>query len=247
MYSITGGSDDSLILKVDKLIDMAIWIHNRSLPPSIEYKNNREFTRIFISSNSYTQISVQKIIEVKLPEPYNQCLDDVNKFKLNKSIINYLNRLNQAYSQHKCLELCFDAYYIENNPCNCSNVSIGEVWIKCWNDFEKAKKFSCTWNYKVNFYSKSIAEKCEKYCPVECTTFSYDTRPTTMSNYNSTLMKIFYTTLKYTLITQEPKVQLVDLISNIGGTFGLLIGFSFVTFVEIFEIIIEVILHNLKF
>ncbi len=52
---------------------------------------------------------------------------------------------------------------------------------------------------------------------------------------------IFYEDLKYTLITQKPKIELFGLISNIGGTLGLFIGFSFISVLELFELIAEYI------
>ena len=53
---------------------------------------------------------------------------------------------------------------------------------------------------------------------------------------------IFYEDLKYTLITQKPKIELFGLISNIGGTLGLFIGFSFISVLELFELLVEYIL-----
>ncbi len=99
----------------------------------------------------------------------------------------------------------------------------------------------------MNFYSRSILKKCFKYCPLECTSISYDIRSSVMADYKTTRIKIFFGSLKYTSITQEPKMNFVDLISNIGGTFGLLIGFSFVTFFEIIEILFEALLNSARF
>ena len=53
---------------------------------------------------------------------------------------------------------------------------------------------------------------------------------------------IYYSDLKYTLIKENKKMILVDLISSIGGTLGLFIGISFLSFLEIFEILFEVVL-----
>lgn len=44
-----------------------------------------------------------------------------------------------------------------------------------------------------------------------------------MSNYNLTRFKVYFKSLKHTTMTQEAKTKFVNLISNIGGTFGLLI------------------------
>ena len=54
-------------------------------------------------------------------------------------------------------------------------------------------------------------------------------------------IRIYYEELKYTLISQQSKIELFGLISNIGGTLGLFLGFSFVSFLEIFEIFAELV------
>ena len=95
----------------------------------------------------------------------------------------------------------------------------------------------------MKFYSNNIDEKCSKYCPLECTSSFFSISTSTSPNYGQTRMKIFYANLKYTSITQEPKMELIDLVSGIGGTLSLLIGLNFVTFFEIIELIIEIIIN----
>ena len=246
LNSTIGGIDDSLSIRIDKNQDMAIWIHNRTQPPSFIYENSHYKGRIFISSNSYTEVTIERVVEIKLGEPYNDCLDDVSKFKYNKTIINYIRKSKQTYSQQKCLELCFDIDYIETNRCNCTNSTVGNVWQNCWINLENKTKNTCTWKHKIDFYSKSIVEKCASYCPLECTSISFNIQTSTMSNYNSTRVRIYYGSLKYTLILQEAKMHFIDMISNIGGTFGLLIGFSFITFFEIFELLVEITIRILN-
>jgi len=62
-----------------------------------------------------------------------------------------------------------------------------------------------------------------------------------LSSDNITAIYVFYEDLKYTLISQQPKLQFIDLISNIGGSLGLFVGISFISFLELFEILIEII------
>jgi len=54
--------------------------------------------------------------------------------------------------------------------------------------------------------------------------------------------RVFFKDLKYTLISQEPKTQTFNFISDIGGILGLFLGISFLSFVEIMEIIFEIVL-----
>lgn len=247
LYSTIGGSDDSFDIKLNSSIDLAVWIHNKSSPIIIDDKNAHYSFRVFVSSNFFTEIIIEKIIEDKLPYPYNQCLEDVNTFKINKTIIDYIiDKLNQTYTQQKCLELCFDIDYIKTNPCNCTNVSIGEVWSKCWIKLEYKNMTTCTWMYKKNFYSKHVLDKCSLYCPLECDSISYNIYSTSISNYNSTKVRIYYGSLKYTLLTQSPKMPIYSFVSNIGGILGLFLGFSVVNIFEIIEISFEILIYTLS-
>ena len=54
-------------------------------------------------------------------------------------------------------------------------------------------------------------------------------------------LRVYYDDLKYTLIKQQPKIELFDLISNIGGTLGLFLGFSFISLLELFEVVAELV------
>ena len=48
---------------------------------------------------------------------------------------------------------------------------------------------------------------------------------------------IYYEDLSYTVVSKEPKMNFLDLISNIGGIMGIFLGISFLSFLEIIEII----------
>ena len=52
---------------------------------------------------------------------------------------------------------------------------------------------------------------------------------------------IYYESLEYTLINQKSKMDVFDLISNIGGNLGLFIGISFLSLAEFIELFIEII------
>ncbi len=161
LTSKIGGLDDSFSFQLTTNQDLAIWIHDRNLPPKLtEY--NIHNGRILISANSYTQITIDKIYEFQLDQPYNLCYLNVSDFPLNKQIIDYIQRIesDESYSQVNCLSLCFEVYYLKNNPCNCTNSSLGSVWEDCWIRMERKKVSSCTWEYKRKFYEKNLTENC---------------------------------------------------------------------------------------
>jgi hypothetical protein len=191
-------------------------------------------------------VEVERTFESKLEEPYNPCLKDASKFKKNKTIIEYLHRKNQIYTQEECLGLCFDLFYIKDQPCECANAELGSVWKNCWVIKEK-KNFSnsCTYNYKSDFQnSNNLVEKCSDYCPLECDRVSFSFKTSSffygLNKPNTTTVMVFYRTLKYISISQQAKTKPEQLVSNLGGYLGLFVGLSFISLFEIIEIIIEV-------
>lgn len=59
----------------------------------------------------------------------------------------------------------------------------------------------------------------------------------------ASLVKIFiyFEDIKYTRISEAPTITFVDLIANIGGTLGLFIGISLLSFVELIELIFDIV------
>lgn len=58
---------------------------------------------------------------------------------------------------------------------------------------------------------------------------------------------VYYDDLIYKSYTESAKMNIADLISNIGGTFGLFLGLSFLSFIEIVDVIIHIFCLILKF
>jgi hypothetical protein len=54
-------------------------------------------------------------------------------------------------------------------------------------------------------------------------------------------INVYYENLQYTLISQQPKIELFGLISNVGGIFSLFLDLSFFSFLEFFDFLIELI------
>jgi hypothetical protein len=52
--------------------------------------------------------------------------------------------------------------------------------------------------------------------------------------------------MSFTEITEKPSFPFVDLISNVGGTFGLFLGIILLSFLEVVEIIYEMLFINFK-
>jgi hypothetical protein len=54
-------------------------------------------------------------------------------------------------------------------------------------------------------------------------------------------LSIYYPNNEHTEIRETPKTKFVDLISNLGGSLGIFLGFSIFSFVELFELVFQMI------
>jgi adenylosuccinate lyase len=115
----------------------------------------------------------------------------------------------------------------------------------------------------MNYFNDNQQAFCSQYCPLECDSFNYDisthkvpafkyaiydkldldprnltinsTWQILTSGLNEYSFTVYYEDLKYTYISQQAKVEFIDLISNIGGSLGLFLGISFISFLELFD------------
>jgi len=172
-----------------------------------------------------------------LESPYNDCLKDVSQYSFNKTIIDYLKNKNREYTQKECFYLCRNLKFNEFDYCNCQLPSLDhEMWYDC------KKAISNSSCYRQFIDSLIANDSCSNYCPLECDSFTYETFLYTGSNYDYVYsLIIYFEDLKYSLISQQPKIELFGLISNLGGILGLFIGFSFISLLEIIEVLAELI------
>ena len=54
-------------------------------------------------------------------------------------------------------------------------------------------------------------------------------------------VQISYQDMMQTFITEYPKMQSTDLVSSLGGILGLFLGLSFLSFIEIFDFLLQLI------
>ena len=57
---------------------------------------------------------------------------------------------------------------------------------------------------------------------------------------NSLALNIYFNDLEYTQIEETEKNDIVDLVANVGGTVGVFIGISILSFAELLEFFIEI-------
>jgi hypothetical protein len=257
-YSKKSGIDDGLAIEFYSntsynFSQIHIYIHNHThILSTIRNKGT------WIMSGSENYFVIDRIYHEKLERPYNDCYKNVSDSLFNKTIIDYMISTNYEYTQEECIEVCRNLKSIEEAECNCSIKSLNESFItKC---IYKINNDDCSKDFIANF---DVA-KCNQYCPLECDSFNYDIKARSqtivatgnISDYfESSLFQtneqvanhyygiyIYYENLKYTYMSQKPKIELFGFLSNIGGTFSLFLGLNILSFLELFEILANIML-----
>jgi len=230
----TSGLDDGLWLAVNTKSNVSeplmVYIHNHTQMPATIYNKGH-----FISKGLNNYLMIKRIYDQKLESPYNDCFKDVSQYSFNKTIINFLKSKNRDYTQKECYYLCRNLKFNEFNYCNCTLPSLDH---EIWNDCDYSALDSNCYSQLIDDLIKD--DLCFNYCPLECDSFTYETLLyVELRNEQVFRFIIYFEDFKYTLINQQPKIELFDLISNLGGILGLFIGFSFISLLEMIETLAE--------
>lgn len=222
---------------------------------------------IDVAPGTETNININRVLTQKLPYPYNDCMINLNKIDaFDSDLFRAINRSNRAYRQKDCFDLCYQNEVIKQ--CSCFLTSLEKL--AGMKPCLSLKEIGCSSNVWKSFLSSDVKKICSPFCPLECDSMRFRVsssfsnypnmkyaeklmnNPLVKSKYsNETLtyeklklsvlsMNIYYDELSYTFISQQAKMQLFDLVSNIGGLLGLFLGVSFLTLAEIIEALIEV-------
>ena len=180
-----------------------------------------ETPRYVYLGKSYDFYLNRRVLEEKLPPPYNTCL-------------------NTSYDYHEenCLEEC-----IQNKVADQYGCSLTSYYAN--NSLPKCQEQSTTRNSTdgEDGFRDLFNVDCKTQCVEECFDSSYpynvlESDPPGNSTLN---IKILFMDIKYTYITQIPKSSGFDLFGFIGGTLGMVCGFQLATFVEFLDFLFEVV------
>ena len=215
-----------------------------------------------------TDVSVSRNFVTKLEKPHGDCLLDKSKdSKFSSSVFDYMVRSQGIeYSQRYCLDLCVQRGTIEK--CNCSNVFLPLFNDSSYICLQVDEQL-CLYEFVIYFGSnKNQIDDCNKQCPYECNSIEYDiattkasyptryhkellfnltdisTKGVTIDNVQDSLAKVnvFYKSLEYKLVEQKIQMSTENFFSNIGGTLGLYIGISFLSLIELVELLFNIVL-----
>jgi hypothetical protein len=211
------------------------------------------------------EITIRRINTLKLGEPFNECIKNTKSIdSFHSSLYKYiLNSTKYSYTQQYCLDLCEGRETFKY-------FNISKKIDSLLNTYFKLTSLNISSQDLINFFSTkviNIAKLCYQECPLECDSIDYQYSVSSVdmdieqflqyilqsnginlldflnnNNENFISIRIYYDKASYTRINEIPKIEIVDLIANIGGNLGLFLGVSFLSFAEIFELIFETFL-----
>lgn len=161
-------------------------------------------------------IFISRLVDIKLPEPYNPCL----------------TMQDESYRQKNCIDSCIHKNLHSQLNCTMPGFYMLPSLTLCSNP--KAKKAI----YEPACFGACKSKEC-KATKYEVAVYSSD-----LPQFSASTSKAIWLDFKYRLdsleITQIPKTTLADMLASLGGMLGIFLGSSLMSIVEILEYFIEV-------
>ena len=249
-------------------------VHNHSFDPMYYSGYSNDATSV--SPGSGADLVINRVYSNKLGEPYNNCIKDVkSSSSFDSDLFKFMiTSRNYSYRQKDCFGYCIGQELINHFNISTDVDNYDNIMLILTNQFNFSEPDLMIYLDLIKGKLNEIClPKCPLECDsvkYEISTsfskFPSDEYANSLlnnskiksffpSNYNITAkdiqdnlinFKVYYRDSKLTQITQIAKTNLFGFISNIGGIFGLFLGISFLSFVEILELIFECILICLK-
>ncbi|KAJ8022807.1 Amiloride-sensitive sodium channel subunit beta [Holothuria leucospilota] len=253
------GSDYGLHLTlfIDALQYIGLFTEESGVRLAIHPKNilpHPEDVGISLTPGFSTSIGLRQVELKRLGGRYGECTDKETKNHLSSDKYDY----SIISCQKKCLldhmkERCGCVNNIYDDYANvpyCKDERLGKSQVQCQRQVERSfytNRIKCTCpapchEYVYNTKLSTARWPSETYEPhlrdklkAEDITAFRSLDKTKFSRENLVRLQIYFEELNYELIEQVPAYTVAEVLSNIGGTLGLYIGFSALT---VFEVII---------
>ena len=246
-----------------------LFIHNDSLTPSTN-------EGIDLNVGTSTNIAVHKSFISKLPKPYSDCTDNLDKINsFNSELFRTIIKSNNIYRRSDCFNLCYQKKLLDQ--CGCYDASVQPLNANDDRICANEKQTLCLYSVFDYFTKKGFNELCSNDCPVECHSTQYSLSTSSLlypsrayahnmlkdsniiSRFDDNIkldyellkesilsVNIYFDALESTNIEENVQTEFVDLIAGIGGTLGLFLGVSALSLFEFVEIFLEIFIFKWK-
>jgi len=102
----------------------------------------------WMKTGSWNYFEIDRIFYNKLSITYSDCLQNINAFRMNKTLIDYISKSNRLYRQTDCFFLCSRLFALENSNCSYNTSSYNF-------DRDFKKRYSSA-SYDTNHYKECL-------------------------------------------------------------------------------------------
>ena len=181
-------------------------------------------------------VRLRKVVDIKLAKPYNDCIDDFSELEKSSDLVARAIKYNSFYQKSACYFLCKFKFYAEHY--NCSYFGLYET------NYSRSCLETVT---QEKFFNTSLFKQkmCYNECPAECATLNFQVNKDYTNFFKGSSKDMIDIIVNFSksqcmTLSQTPKTNLFDLISKIGGTLGLYIGFRLLSFIDILQYLLEI-------
>ena len=228
---------------------------------------------ILAAGGSFTNIALGRENKFIMKKPYSDCvLDNDEATSFNSDIYNAIIISKFSYGRQFCLIQCIQKYIIK--MCGCSSPVFESVFNESRCSNVTVINNCVGPAFFVSEDENFMTNNCLPLCPLECnsTKFTYDVSATKLvgdpyvdiiqNNANLAQdfvtqeinadtvsasvakVNVFYDSLSYVNTEELPALDIITLIANMGGTWGLFLSLNFFSIAELMTTLIELFYYN---
>jgi hypothetical protein len=238
-----------------------IYIHNQT-----SYYTSLDSIELGVGTD--TNIVLSNVIVEKLSKPYSDCT--IDSFPtVDSAYYNAFLKQNKTYRFNDCFHICFQLNLLNEFNCIdpfkrffdlFNNATVNKFCLSQTEYNNENNDNENIINRNTDKFIKQCLNDCENECSIininKQTSFlrypleNYEYKLKKKFSYLNTFQKslrekilklnIFYQDISYDFEDELPAINLVGLLSNIGGALGLFLGIAVLTFVEFVETLIKI-------
>ena len=154
-------------LKLDGLL---VFIHNKSLPPSLSQG-------VYIKAGEMTFLSVKRTFKSKYPWPYSHCMSSPSSLSSSRQFYDFILSSGYSYRQQDCIDLCIQKQIIIE--CKCFFLKYKNPYSNLNENGTYSQLDPCLNLTEAECVSDQLnaldVDECTtQMCPLECDTIEYD-------------------------------------------------------------------------
>ncbi|RNA28850.1 acid-sensing ion channel 5 [Brachionus plicatilis] len=222
------------------IIELNVAIPNDARTLSISsgahvYINHNPIVPLFgegldLSTGTYSNIALERTITKQMPDPYSECknnLDSIDSF--DSEYYRKVFKSNLTYRQTDCFNAYIQSQILINCFCNDLHYNLA---IEGNNVCDTIEDQICISKLYQQFLNTNYQNEIKKFCPLECETVSFNIKKSE-SKYPSESYGYSFKSVSWD-----------GLVGSVGGTLGLFLGMSALSFVEFIDLFFQLILNS---